>query len=153
MNIGLAGNQTEITEWQVKGFVSLAKRLKDKYGSITYFIGNAPVCDFELLNAILKFKLASSVIFYPYKGDGNPSYVPNEKSFGPLIVKREKEMTVFERNRDMIAKCKAMIVVPKENYEAKESESWAAVRYCKQMAKTVFIIHTDGKTVRIAGGK
>ena len=148
--IGFFGNHVTMPVKQVKAFAALMNKVKHEYDEVEFHIGNTNGTDAEALQAVVEGKLATSIVFYPYKGREAPSYELTESILEgiPIVCSVNKNST-FEQNRALIDSCEALIAAPKENIERKDSETWKVINYCKLTKKTLFIVYPEGKVVRV----
>lgn len=135
---------------QTESLTHVLVKLRDTYKQINVYTGNSPGVDGLLPDLINKYRFAAYINYIPYPEE-NYSYILSGSTFGKVQVFKETPMSMFLRNRYITDKCRAIIALPKESFEVKDSDTWMAIRYAKQTEKTIFLIYPDGKSMRIAG--
>ncbi len=151
MKIGFAGTLEGMTKQQKSAFLKIMRKLKLTYDRIDLSIGNCPGSDKDAVEIIKENNLVKSIQYYPSKEEERRGFdIENDFDFSDkkIIIKEIDTKPHFERNRIIIDGCEALIAVPKQAREEKDSETWAAVRYCKIMKKRVFTIYPDGKITK-----
>lgn len=151
MKIGFAGTLHGMTKRQKSAFLKIMRKIKMTYDTIDMHIGNCPGADKDAVEIILENRLVRSISYHPSKEPARIGFDMKE-DFNPGEKKiRLTEMEIkphFERNRKIIDGCDALIAVPKQELEEKDSETWAAIRYCKILKKRVFTIYPEGNTTK-----
>ena len=151
MKIGFAGTLEGMTKRQKSAFLKIMRKFKLTYDRVDLHIGNCPGADKDALDIIFENNLAYSISYYPSKEPERTGFNLLEDFEDVSKKVRFKEMETkphFERNRKIIDDVEAVIAVPKQEREEKDSETWAAIRYTKILKKRVFTIYPEGNTTK-----
>ncbi len=151
MKIAFAGTLKGMTKQQKSAFLRIMRKIKHTYDRVDIAIGNCPGSDRDAVEIILENNLVQGILYYPSKEeDRRGFYIESEFDLSQkkISLKEVETKPHFERNRVIIDNSDALIAAPQQSHEEKNSETWAAIRYCKIMKKRVFTIYPDGKTTK-----
>jgi len=135
--IGFTGSRYGLTrEAQIESAVSLLRRLRD-VGFWEFWHGNCVGADTQM--AGVAHTLGLKTVAWPGKD------TPDLQDMSFVSDETREPQANLRRNKAIAQGCGVLVAAPKQTEEVLRSGTWSAVRYARQVQKTIYIVQPDGR--------
>lgn len=137
MNIGFTGTRKGMTYAQYKTLKQLLSERLDVRFEERAVHGDCIGADAEFHVLIQKYYPHVKIIIYPSNIKSTRAHC-----IGAEIVFEERDP--LKRNHDIVDNCDILFATPHEAREILRSGTWAAIRYCRKIHHSIYVIWPNG---------